>query len=524
MSTHKWTITDLIDFDYFLSTGGRSQDASGEQHDRRIFLETIEPRVRSMSPETVPYRRSVFRLWLEHRRTLARTDDPGVVLPGEVFSEARNLLRMSVAVFGLLTGAAAALALLTYAGQTAVNVTMYLGVLIFLQLLSLLALFRFLFVRASMDRLRNHSLLYSLLSRSLESIATRLTRVVMDKAGYGHRQDIRAASGRLRTVYGIYGHVLFWPFFALMQLFGIMFNAGAVAATLTRVLTSDLAFGWQSTLQMSPGAVHTLVRILSAPWAWLLGPHAHPTLEEIEGSRMVLKEGLAAMATGNLVSWWPFLVSAVVCYGLLPRVLLAIASATGERRALGRVRFTHAGCDQLMLRMRSPGVSTAGVPDRPPVTGGSPVPPGSREPVYLSYYDATVLIPEDIMDRCDEKELEHYLGTHLGLNLVGVMPVSGSMDRDRTVIETAVGPHGREDRAVVVVQEAWLPPIAETAALIREVRACGGRALQIAVLLVGRPAEERFLAPVRPHDRIIWNKALAELADPRLIVAAAGDV
>lgn len=54
------------------------------------------------------------------------------------------LLCVSIAVLGLLSGAATALALLTYTGHTAVNVTAYLGVLVFLQLAGLLAMFRFL--------------------------------------------------------------------------------------------------------------------------------------------------------------------------------------------------------------------------------------------------------------------------------------------------------------------------------------------------------------------------------------------
>jgi len=524
MNARKWTIADLVDFEYFLSLEGGQPDKSAQQRDRRIFLESIEPLVKGMSPGSDSYRRSAFRLWLEDRRSLVRTEDPEAVLPGEGFREARVLLCVSIAVLGLLSGAATALALLTYTGHTAVNVTAYLGVLVFLQLAGLLAMFRFLFVRTSMDRLRKYSLLYGLLSRSLERMVSRLARATMDRAGGRRRADIREASGFLRGMYGIYGHVLFWPFFAAVQLFGIMFNVGAVAATLIRVLTSDLAFGWQSTLQMSPGAVHEVVRTMSAPWAWLMGPWAHPTLEEIEGSRMVLKEGLRALATGNLVSWWPFLVGAVVCYGLAPRVALAVAAMIGERLALGRVRFIRAACDELMLRMRSPGISTAGTPDKPPVTRLSQGLPDTREAVYLSYSDAAALIPEDIIGRCDERELEHYLGARLGLKLVDVMPITGSTDRDRRAIEAAVGAHNREERAVVLVQEAWLPPIAEVTGLIRAIRSAGGRSLQLAVLLVGKPVADTILAPVRQDDRTVWNKALAELADPRLTVITAGDL
>jgi hypothetical protein len=35
---------------------------------------------------------------------------------------------------------------------------------------------------------------------------------------------------------------------------------------------------------------------------------------------------------------------------------------------------------------------------------------------------------------------------------------------------------------------------------------------------------DTILAPVRQDDRTVWNKALAELADPRLTVITAGDL
>ena len=209
MNARKWTIADLVDFEYFLSLEGGQPDKSAQQRDRRIFLESIEPLVKGMSPGSDSYRRGAFRLWLEDRRSLVRTEDSEAVLPGEGFREARVLLCVSIAVLGLLSGAATALALLTYTGHTAVNVTAYLGVLVFLQLAGLLAMFRFLFVRTSMDRLRKYSLLYGLLSRSLERMVSRLVRATMDRAGGRRRADIREASGFLRGMYGIYGHVLF---------------------------------------------------------------------------------------------------------------------------------------------------------------------------------------------------------------------------------------------------------------------------------------------------------------------------
>ncbi len=523
MTEKEWTIPDLIDFEYFLSHGETPRGAPLEDLDRRIFLESVEPRVAGSQPGSPVFRRNAFRLWLEQRRAMFRVQEPHAVLPGDVFLESRSLLHLLVAAVGLASGAAVALSLLAYTGKAAVNVTMYLGVLVILQLVSLLFMLRFFFFKTSLGILRRHSILYGLLSRLMESIASRIAQPAMAGAVGHQRSTIRAASGLLRGMYGIYGQVLFWPFFAATQIFGVMFNAGAIGATLIRVFTSDLAFGWQSTLQMSSGVVHAVVRTLAAPWTWLLGPHACPSMEEIEGSRMVLKEGLSALATGNLVSWWPFMVLAVVFYGLLPRVLLLIIAVFGGHRALSRVRFTHAGCDQLMLRMRTPGISTAGVPDGPVPLHSTIEQPASREAVYLTYMDAAVLIPEEIINMCDESEFAKHLGANLGLKPAELLPITGSIDKDRRAVESAVRGHDQDDRAVVLVQEAWLPPIAETFGLIREIRACSGRSMRIAVLLIGKPSEGTILTPVRKSDKAIWNKALAGLADPYLSMATTGE-
>lgn len=513
MSAGKWTIPDLIDFEYLLSL----PDASGGGEDRRIFLEGIGPRVGGQQPWSARQRRDALRIWLDGRRALFRKHDAQAVLPGEVFRESRSLLLVLLAVSGLLSGGAVALPLLAYTGKSAVNVTLYLGVLVFLQILALLLMVRFLFVNISMDRLRRRSLLYGLLGRLMERFVTAVARGAANRAG------LLEASGPLRGLYGLYGQVFFWPFFGAVQLFGVMFNIGAISVTLVRVLGTDLAFGWQSTLQMSPEAVHALVKVMAAPWAWLLGPHAYPSPAQIEGSRMVLKEGLTTLATGNLVSWWPFLVSAVACYGLLPRLALWALAGAGERRALARLRFTHAGCDGLILRMQPPGLSMQGFPDAPPPHSPLQPQPVEAGPVFLSLTDAVVLIPKDLGEQGESAELDGHLVTSLGLKPAAVLRVTGSVSRDGPLIEEALGGLSEDGRAAVLVQEAWLPPIAETMALLGKVRLAGGRAMRITVLLVGRPVSGRLLTPVRNGDLAIWTKALAGLADPYLSVAAGGE-
>ena len=525
MNVKTWTIPELIDLEYFLSRDEEQDDSSAAKRDRRIYLLAVEPRIPPEEAGTGGSRRRAIRIWLEERRKLYRKQQGrDAALPGEVFFEARSILAAIIGIIGLLAGAGAAFSLLVYTGEEPVNVSIYLGVLVFLQILGLLMMARFLFLKTSLNAVRKYSLVYTLMSRLLEKMAVRLARSAMASVSGGRKAEAGEISGTVRSMYGVYGNVLFWPVFSLVQLFGVLFNVGAVGATLVRVLTADLAFGWQSTLQMSPESVHTLVRVLAAPWSWLLGEYAYPSLAQIEGSRIVLKEGIASLPTESLVSWWPFLVAAVVFYGLLPRLVFLGASLAGKRRSLARLDFMHASCERLMMRMQSPTVSTQGLPgsaglsDTPLVEAKIEL-----EPFPLKHTDAAVLVSEDIYRRCDRADLERHLKSLLGWGFAYLFPIAGELTEDRSSIDAAVQTHSANGGAAVLIQEAWQPPIIEIIRVIRELRARGGKEMRIAVLLIGKPDAATIFTPVKPVDKDIWSKVLTSLGDPYLRVVAVGE-
>lgn len=525
MNVKTWTIADLIDLEYFLSRDEEQDDSSALKRDRRIYLLAVEPRITAEEASTEGPRRRAVRIWLEERRKLYhKQQGRDAALPGEVFFEARSVLAAVLGILGLSAGAGAAFSLLVYTGEEPVNVSVYLGVLVFLQILGLLMMARFLFLKTSLNVVRRYSLVYALMSRLLERMAVRLARSALASVSGGKREEAGEISGSLRSMYGVYGQVLFWPVFSLVQLFGVLFNVGAAGATLVRVLTADLAFGWQSTLQMSTQSVHAIVRVLAAPWSWILGEYAHPSLAQIEGSRIVLKEGIASLSTASLVSWWPFLVAAVVFYGLLPRLVFLGASLAGKRRSLARLEFAHASCERLMMRMQSPTISTQGLPGS---AGLSETPLAEAkvelEPLPLRHTDAAVLVSEDIYRRCDRADLERHLKSLLGWGFAYLFPIAGETTEDRSSIDAAVQTHSASGGTAVLIQEAWQPPIIEIIRVIRELRARGGKEMRIAVLLIGKPEADTIFTPVKPVDREIWSKVLASLGDPYLRVVAVSE-
>lgn len=525
MNVNNWTIPDLIDLEFFLSRDGEKDDSSVVKRDRRIYLLAVEPRI---PPETVPtgeFRRRAIRIWLEERRKLFhQRRGREAALPGDAFTESRSILAVIIAVAGLFAGAGVAMSLLVYTGKEPVNVSVYLGVLVILQILGLLMMARYFFLKTSLNAARKYSLVYTVLSRLIEKLAARLARSAAAAVSGEKREDLGEISGTVRSMYGVYGHVLFWPVFSLVQLFSVLFNVGAIGATLIRVTTADLAFGWQSTLQMSPESVHTLVRVLAAPWSWLMGGYAYPSLEQIEGSRIVLKEGIATLATTSLVSWWPFLAAAVAFYGLLPRLVFLGVALAGKRRSLARLDFSHASCDRLLMRMQVPTLSTqamqgsSGMSDA--IRAEGKISPG---PFPQGYIDAAVFVSEDIYRRCDRSELERHLKSLLGWGLAYLFPLAGELTADRSSLDEAVKNHSSDGGGVVLIQEAWQPPIAEIVRVIRELRKRGGKDMKIAVLLIGKPVEATIFTPVKAVDRDVWSRVLAGLGDPHLRVVAIGE-
>lgn len=76
---------------------------------------------------------------------------------------------------------------------------------------------------------------------------------------------------------------------------------------------------------------------------------------------------------------------------------------------------------------------------------------------------------------------------------------------------------------IVLLEEAWQPPIAEKLAGLRALREATGADVRLVVTLVGRPSAGELLTPVKPSDLRVWQERLQALADPQLRVEALTD-
>jgi hypothetical protein len=518
-----WRYTDLIDLEYFFQTDDLGEDETARRaaalRDRDIYLRDIRPRIEASGTLS---RRQMIRAWLERRRAALRSEDDGApATPGETFAEIYRLLVLAAVVFGIASGGGLAFSLLRYAGARPVNVSVYLSLLVGTQVLIIAVLAAGCLVRWLWRGRPPFPLLYGMLGALLASLVVRVRTGARRRISGRGRAGLGAVAGMIRGRRRTYGALFYWPLFVLAQIFGIAFNTGVLAATLLRVLGTDIAFGWQSSILFSADAVYQAVEAVALPWSWFVPPEtAHPTLAQIVGSHMVLKDGIYHLATRDLVSWWPFLCLAVLFYGLIPRLLFLFAGILFKSRAMARLDFSHSRAEQLLQRMETPlldteGQPTAAGPQAPPAPESvSPAPPAAEDAAGPSDKGMVALIPEDIYEACPRGELEALTSQVFGSRIQETLRMGEADQALLARLSDAAGGNGGSD--VFILKEAWQPPIREDIAFIQRLRQTVGERSRIRMGLIGRPAPGNIFTPVAAQDWRIWHDKIASLGDPYL--------
>ena len=524
---NRWTVADQIDMEFFQMQDDSVPESMLEKRDREIFLKSVQPVIHNTSASPGLFRRKAIRIWLDQRRnSYEKESNNGSVLPGDIFTDAYRVFCLVIAVAGIVSGAGLALSMLVYDGVEPVNVSVCFSVLVLMQVCLIIFTLRFLFTGNSLERLKRYSVVYPLMSSVAQRMVASLVRSAVKRFPREKQQLVESVFKAIMTRQSLYGRVVFWTLFILMQLFGIMFNIGAIIATLVRVFAADLAFGWQSTIQVSSQAVYTLVRILAVPWSWIIpAGSAYPGLEQIEGSRMVLKEGIYHLATGNLVSWWPFLICAVCVYALLPRIVLFSAGRFAQGITLARAGLLSSRTERIIMRMTMQVMSTAGaVQDSRQSMVENDGETALKENVPGEQgLPSIVLMPSDLGSGYEPAKLSEVVGRRLGWKVLDVLAIRGERVSDAKVLNKVSDAVAEDRTGIVVVQEAWQPPIIEMTEFVRYLRLRAGPDTPITVLLVGKPGEHTVFTGVDIADKEVWARSLGKLGDPYLRLEAVED-
>ena len=508
-----WQYKHIIDLEYFFHQDADVDDNTLHQRDRNIFLDNQK----QLGSERTPTNRELIRSWLT-KRIEQNFSAPDQKSPGTIFSDTYFLAKSIAIIIGILVGLTGGFSFFTYTGTTPVNVFQFLLLFVVSQLTLVGLLLGALLLRFLLPGLKIPSF-YALLLR----------KMIGNLIGYLHKQWLRTPAGKRAGVShalgifkarsSIYGSFFYWPIFALCQLFAIGFNLGLLSATLIKISTSDIAFGWQSTMQFSAEAIHRFVMFAALPWSWFV-PQAssYPTLLEIEGSRIILKEGIYHLSTGDLIAWWPFLVFCLLFYGFLVRLILFLVGKIIEQRSLHNLQLDTPACLALIRRMQTPLVTTQAAPE--PNTTKSATNPGfRRQPPSgsaLNLLAQVVLIPDDIYPLCPSEKLEPLLQQR-GCTIKEIHRFMVNYDNDQQLKQTLAERTWQSGEGLFILMEGWMVPLVDFLSYLKELRAVLPKNNIIHLGLVGRPNASIF-TPTAPADLTLWRQKIEALGDPYLSI------
>lgn len=551
-------LKDIIDLDFLLGLdeGPDNVDADAiVSRDRDIF--------RQLKDGSRMDDAGLIAGWLEYRRLLffheTGTGGPGAKLPGALFESFYAWTARGMFACGMAAGGMGAYSFLAYHGSRPVNVTLFIAVFVLFPALLCLAaaLVGFHQFRSGpagsgwagvMHRLSMRLFIDKFMGRLQKWAAP-----VQKRFPYFSKD----AGDLLHLDTRHFRSLLFWPVFIVLSLGALGFSTGALGSTFFRIMVTDMAFGWQSTLLTSGESVHRLVSWMALPWSWAMPDMFVPALEQIEGSRIVLKEGIAGLASEHLAAWWPFLCMGMLVYALIPRIVLVGFAHAARTRALARFDLSRPGYQRLLMRMRTPRMGmnikeTGGSraefraplprPEPGPVVEKKerlvvmpqpgavlnttePEPAPEPEPRPLVVPDesrvnnntpgALVLGSARGFGENDMKQIRAGLEQQFGVHVAATVGIHFDFDIDQDQIAAQVKDLGRGP--LIVLQEVWQPPIRGLLYYFVQIRQIFSDSPLWIVMIQTMDQGEKDVAPSDVNFQV-WKSAVNQLNDPLLII------
>ena len=248
-----------------------------------------------------------------------------------------SLLGLIFFILGFIVG----LGLLSYDGKLPVNVIYYLFIAMFIPLLSMTLSAISIFAT---DRV---SYIITLLF-PLHWIEKLLSYIPFRKKVKGFKINLSFKISRLL-------------FIERLQLFSLIFSIGLLLSLLIMVIATDIAFGWSTTLQVSPEAFHELIRYIAIFWDKII-PSAIPSLDLVEISHYFrLGEKLDISMVHNadrLGAWWKFLAMTTLVYAIGFRLLFWLFTKEYLKRRLEESILSLNGVDKILREFKTPYIST----------------------------------------------------------------------------------------------------------------------------------------------------------------------
>jgi hypothetical protein len=501
------TITELFNLEVQMMKDHETDPSELRRRDRKIGQQLESQKSN---------RRDLFLAWLK------RVQAPGQPTPGQLFESGYRWLGRLLLLLGLISGGGTAASILSYDGSKPVNVVNFLAVIIGIQLIMI-----FFFLLNSLPKIIKKYIpgsgeFYNFI-RELSYLFSRLMAKIFEHLLSNQLNKLWTDLQRLKAKQKLYHSVEKWLAVGLTQRFGLAFNIGALATCLYLISFSDLAFAWNTTLDISSKTFHQAVRAISLPWSGLI-PEAVPSSELVEASRYFRldSEYVNTPVETNIPKavvvggWWSFLVLSLVCYGLIPRLLIFITAKLKLKSALSKIPLHTADFESLYDRLTRPLFETRAFNQEQILTEVA-LSSDSKSWLRLKGENCTVIQWGDL--KVDENDLTNLIQQRFGWTIKNRL-TGGSLDYDGSNLRTIKFIENQKDSdPLLLLVESWEAPDAAITHFLNQLRNTISIDRHIVIGLINKNARQDWKSPLMLEYQI-WKNKIAELADPYIRVEA----
>ncbi len=434
------------------------------------------------------------RLW--GTRVVRGSDSSSTQSVGQRLERSRHVIGLFVLILGALAGAGVASAAFHYDGTWPVNVVTVLAVLVLLQVA--LIIFTLILMLPRVPGIRVLQDLMGGLNPGalVATIYRRIARV--DEP----RVDLLVWPAARGPAVARFAR---WQMLVWSQIGAVAFNIAALATAAALIAFTDLAFGWSTTLRVDSGDALRITTTLAAPWAWIW-PDAVPSASLIDSSRFfrLTSASPPAISAETLTGWWPFLLAAIMTYGLAPRLVLLIVASIRLRAATAHLLLDDPQVKALLDRMNSSEVALGAEDMEAPARSAGII--ARVSPSRVASQAAAIIwanaIAKDSVSAWSLRTLQK--------EVTQVVEAGGGRDLNDDAVAVRRTADAKPN-AVLLFVRAWEAPLLELQDFIEALRAAVGPACSIVVVPIG-PAG----APSDETQRATWSRWVGRIADPAL--------
>ncbi|NLD37665.1 MAG: DUF2868 domain-containing protein [Desulfatiglans sp.] len=492
-------LSEIINIEYQLYRDAQSGMADVQERDRKIGMSFTGP---------IEDRAAMFRFWLKNLMDKE-------VFPGSWFDSILTFLRYLIFFFFLISGAFTCAGILAYDGSQPVNIVNFIAVFAGLNILLYLLFILNLLPGSYRKRIPLIGDFYRLAGFLLRRII-----VAAGRRLYKNRtKSIRFVSGifhRIESRHIIYKNIERWLLFSITQLGGFAFSLGAFISSIYLITFSDIAFAWNTTLDVSPQFFHRVIQIISAPWS-IFNADIIPTLSLIESTRYFRLDGAYSGTQGNALTaggWWHFLLCIIIFYGLIPRAILMTVSNIRLHLLTRKAPLLSAELDSLYRRLTSPVYLSQSVESMPIVKRNERAQSAVFDSKEINAQSCMVIVWGEA--EMEDAQIKRIISSQFRWNTHDIVHAGGLDNlQDEELLNDFE--KGAQTEPILFMAESWEAPGRAVKYFLKHLRTKIQKERRIIIGLINLDHEKRLIAPALA-DWQNWHEAVARLNDPFIVI------